>query len=24
VYDIIVENKPVDIPWKAFETEFIG
>ncbi len=24
VYDIIVENKPVNIPWKAFETEFVG
>ena len=22
VYDIIVENAPVDIPWTAFETEF--
>ena len=24
VYDIIVENRPVDIPWTAFETEFDG
>ena len=24
VYDIIVENQPVDIPWTAFETEFEG
>lgn len=24
VYDIIVRNQPVDIPWTAFETEFEG
>ena len=24
VYEIIVENRPVDIPWTAFETQFDG